>query len=351
MRVAFVGCGYVADLYMATLPNHPELKLAGVHDRNPARQRAFTGHHDVSGYPSLEALLSDSSVELVVNLTNPGSHAEVTRAALLAGKHVYTEKPLALDVAEAEALVVLAADRGLRLASAPCNLLGEAAQTAWRAIRDGVIGTPRLAYAEVDAGPIPRAPFREWVSASGAPWPYEDEFTTGCAIEHAGYVLTWLTAFFGPVALVSAYATVAAPNPHVPNPAPNFFAGCLEFASGVVARVTGGAVAPVDHSLRVIGDEGVLTVTDCGRYESPVLLGADPFPLVRTRGPLIGYDEIHQMDFARGVAELAADGSHLPADHALHVLELTLVLAGATGGVTVRPATTFAPVAPLPWAR
>jgi predicted dehydrogenase len=350
VRVAFVGCGYVADLYAATLPNHPELELAGVYDRDPARQRAFTGHHGVNGYPSLDALLADPAVELVANLTNPRSHAEVTRAALLAGKHAYVEKPLALEMAEAYGLVKLAADRRLRLASAPCNLLGEAAQTAWRAIRDGAIGTPRLAYAELDAGPIVRAPFHDWVSASGAPWPYEDEFRTGCAIQHAGYLLTWLTAFFGPVAVVSAYAAVAAPNAFVADPAPNFFAGCLEFASGVVARVTGGAVAPMDHSLRVVGDEGVLTVADCGRYESPVTVDAEPLPLVRSRGPLIGYDEVHQMDFARGIADLAGDESHLPVDHALHVLELTLTLARATGGVTTRPETAFAPVPPMPWA-
>jgi predicted dehydrogenase len=361
MRIAFVGCGYVADFYAATLPNHPALELVGAFDRNPERQHAFTEHYGVPGYPDLAALLDDARVELVVNLTNPGSHAGITRAALLAGKHVYVEKPIALDLSEASELAALAADRGLRLGSAPCNLLGEAAQTAWRSLRRGDIGTPRLAYAELDAGPILRMPFQTWVSASGAPWPYLDEFRTGCTIEHAGYYLTWLTAFFGPATSLTAFAAPVTPNPHLAAagepPVANFATATLSFAGGVVARVTGGLVAPADRSLRIVGDDGVLTVEDCGRYESPVWLtrspGAppEPVPLVRSVGRLHGYDDVHQMDFARGVADLATgDVPHLPCDHALHVLELTLAIAGATGGVVTRPETTFAPVPPMPWA-
>jgi hypothetical protein len=105
----------------------------------------------------------------------------------------------------------------------------------------------------------------------------------------------------------------------------------------------------------------VLTVTDCGDYESPVTLtrapgeAPVPVPLVRSRGRLHGYDEVHRMDFARGVADLAraATGetpSHLPVEHALHVLELTLTMAEATGGTVMRPSTTFAPLPPMPWA-
>jgi predicted dehydrogenase len=333
--------------------------------RDQRRQRAFCEHHGVRGYASLTRLLGDPAVELVVNLTNPVSHAEVNRAALAAGKHVYCEKPIALDLGEATALVRLAADRGLALASAPCNLLGEAAQTVWRTLRHEEIGTPRLAYAELDAGPILRVPFQTWTSVSGAPWPYRDEFRTGCTIEHAAYYLTWLTAFFGPARNVVAFAAPVVPNPYLAEmgaePVPDFALACLEFAGGAVARVTGGAVAPRDHTLRIVGDKGVITVADCGHYESPVTITRDPdglpepLPLVRTQGPLHGYDEVHTMDFARGIADVAgaAGGEgpcHLPADHALHVLELTLIMAGATGGVVTRPQTSFAPVPPLEWA-
>ncbi|MFE2110027.1 Gfo/Idh/MocA family protein [Kitasatospora sp. NPDC059463] len=361
--IAFVGCGYVADLYAATLPDHPFLRLVGVHDRDPARAAAFTAHHGVPAYRTAADLLADPAVRAVVNLTNPAGHYEVTRAALLAGKHVYVEKPLAPDLDRARELAALAAERGLQLASAPCGLLGDAAQTAWRALREGRIGTPRLVYAELDDGPILRMPFREWISPSGAPWPYLDEFETGCTLEHAGYWLTWLTAFFGPVREVAAFSARVAPNPHVPPGtalAPDFSLACLGFEGGVTARLTTSIHAPKDYSLRVVGDEGLLTVADSWDYDSPVTVTrrpdgpAEPCPPVPGPRRRHRYPGTHSMDFARGVAELAvaAGGSRpsrLPLDHALHVLELTLAIAEAGPGSVTRPTTTFAPVAPLPW--
>ncbi|MFF2039482.1 Gfo/Idh/MocA family protein [Kitasatospora sp. NPDC058170] len=362
--IAIIGCGYVADLYAATLPNHPSLRLTGAYDRDPARTAAFTACHGVPGYRTAAELLADPAVRAVVNLTNPESHYEVTRAALLAGKHVYVEKPLATDLDRARELAALAAERGLQLASAPCGLLGGAAQTAWRALREGRIGTPRLVYAELDDGPILRMPFHEWISPSGAPWPYRDEFETGCTVEHAGYWLTWLTAFFGPVRELVAFSTRVAPNPHVPAGtalAPDFSLAVLGFEQGVTARLTTSIHAPKDYSLRVIGDEGLLHVADSWQYDSPVTVSRHPDGEPRTVPPVPGperpyrYPGTHDMDFARGVAELAAAAeggrpSRLPLDHALHVLELTLAISAAGPGTVTRPTTTFAPVPPMPWA-
>ena len=91
MRIAIVGTGYVADYYLKTLPNHPQLQLLGVMDRDTARAERFGRFYRVPVYRSYEELLSDRRVELVVNLTNPHAHYEVTKAALEAGKHVYSE--------------------------------------------------------------------------------------------------------------------------------------------------------------------------------------------------------------------------------------------------------------------
>ena len=144
MKVAFVGCGWVADLYLSTLKSHPRLELAGVYDSDPVRADAFARHHRVRKFDSYEQLLGDASIGLVANLTNPRSHYAVSRQALEAGKHVYSEKPLATDLAQATELVALADEKGLLLAGAPATLLGEAAQTAWKALRDGRVGKPRL---------------------------------------------------------------------------------------------------------------------------------------------------------------------------------------------------------------
>src|SRR6056297_3694856 len=176
-RVALVGCGFVADLYMRSFALHPEVTVVAVHDRDAARQAAFAGHWGLRSEDSLAALLARLTPgDVVLNLTNPHAHYEINRAFLEAGHHVYCEKPLAMEMAQAKALHDLAAARGLMLVSAPCSVLGEAAQVLLAAVRRGVAGVPRLVYAELDDGFIPQAPFAKWQSESGAPWPHADDF-------------------------------------------------------------------------------------------------------------------------------------------------------------------------------
>src|SRR6056297_4185035 len=176
-RVAIVGCGFGADLYMRSLAVHPEVSVVAVHDRDSARQAGFAAHWRVPTEDSLAALLARLAPgDVVLNLTNPDAHYAINRACLEAGHHVYCEKPLAMEMAQAQALHDLAAARGLMLVSAPCSVLGEAAQVLLAAVRRGVAGVPRLVYAELDDGFIPQAPFAKWRSESGAPWPHADEF-------------------------------------------------------------------------------------------------------------------------------------------------------------------------------
>ncbi|HET9155275.1 MAG TPA: Gfo/Idh/MocA family oxidoreductase, partial [Myxococcaceae bacterium] len=123
MQIAVVGCGFVADYYLNTLRNHPGLEVAGVFDRDPERAERFARFHRLLQYRSLDEALEDPRAELVVNLTNPSSHHEVSLAALERGKHVYSEKPLALSLDQAKALVTLAEQKRLVLAGAPCTVL------------------------------------------------------------------------------------------------------------------------------------------------------------------------------------------------------------------------------------
>jgi predicted dehydrogenase len=376
MRIAIVGCGFVADLYMSTLEMHPEIEVAGAFDREGGRRDRFCRFHKLRAYESLGELLADPEVAIVANLTNPGSHFEVSRATLLAGKHVYSEKPLAMVVADAKALVELAESRGLQLSSAPCSLLGESAQTMAGALRENKVGRVRAVYAEMDDGLVHRMPYRRWLSRSGVPWPYLDEFEVGCTLEHAGYCLPWLAAFFGPATSVTAFASVQIPD-KVPDelPAerngPDFSVACVQFASGVVARLTCSIIAPHDHNLRVFGDEGVLWTEDTWRYRSPIylrryvtirrrmLLNPLPqrVPLLGTHLPETRTTGAAQMDFARGIAELAeaitaGRSSRLSARFSLHVNEMSLAIHNATrGGGKVDMTTTFDPVPPMPWAR
>lgn len=158
MKLALLGCGYVANMYRLTLPMHPELELVGVADAETSRAENMARLTGTRFYANLDEMLADAKVEMVVNLTNPLAHYETTRRCLLAGKHVYTEKPVSMNFEEARMLTELAEERGLMLCSAPCTLMSEAAQTLWRAVRDNQVGPIRLVYAEMEDGMVARAP-------------------------------------------------------------------------------------------------------------------------------------------------------------------------------------------------
>ncbi|WP_427162004.1 Gfo/Idh/MocA family protein [Aliinostoc sp. HNIBRCY26] len=373
--IAIVGCGFVADYYLKTLPFHPGLKLLGVMDRISDRASNFAHYHGISQiYHSLDELLADPQVEIVLNLTNPSSHYAVSQAALAAGKHVYSEKPLAMEMWQAQELANLATEKGLYLASAPCSLLSETAQTVWKALRENQIGTVRLVYAEMDDGLVHQMPYQKWVSESGIPWPYKDEFEVGCTLEHAGYYVTWLTAFFGPAETVTAFSSCLIPDKQTDVPldvnAPDFSVACIKFASGVVARLTCSIVAPHDHSLRIIGDRGILGIHDSWYYGAPVYIRRSlnigrkrlegvwkqRYPLVR-KAPKLGYRGAQQMDFCRGVAEMAEAIAHnrpcrLSTEFSLHNNEIVLAIQNALEtGCTYKMTTSFESIEPMSWAK
>ena len=151
-RVAIVGTGFVADLYMRSLRTLPQITITKAFDIDSKRLNAFCGYWRVGVAKSLDEVLNDrdNPPDLILNLTNPNAHYEVSLAGLESNRHVYSEKPLATNMSDARKLYESAKHRQLLLASAPCSVLGEAAQTVWAALRRNDIGVPRLVYAELD---------------------------------------------------------------------------------------------------------------------------------------------------------------------------------------------------------
>lgn len=389
MRIAVVGCGYVAESYGLTLSNYPELELIGAYDRLEQNLAAFCRRWPCRHYGSLEEVLDDPNVEMVLNLTNPRSHYEVTRKCLGAGKHVYSEKPLAMDFEGGRELAEFAKSRGCYLAAAPCSLLSETAQTIWKALAEGVIGRPRLVYANFDDGMI--APMQspwEWRNGLGVPWPAKDEFEVGCTYEHAGYVLSWLAAFFGPALSVTSFASCQIPEKGIPveQMAPDFSVGCLEYDQGIVARVTCSLVAPRDKSLTIVGDDGVISTPNVRNDAGPVFLrrfssngqslvarrlnrvrswihghpangGGFQQKLQLVRKPPALLNGHKPVDFCRGPAEMASAinerrACRLSTELALHVTELieALQYPERFGGRKMIESR-FEPIDPLPWYR
>lgn len=385
MRIGFVGCGYTADHYIATLRQYPGLDLVAATDKDTQRAAAFCSYYSVPLYQNLEAMLSDDSIKIIVNLTSPSSHFEVSKACLEAGKHLYSEKPLAGTLSQARELTELAASKGLYLSAAPASVLGGTAQTLWKALRNKAIGEVRVVYAELDDGPLHLGEPHTWHSISGAPFDYREEFQTGVIAEHAEYYLSWCAAFFGPAKSITSFSSCLWPERRISSDitleltVPDFSVACITFESGAVVRLTCGLIAPYSHMMSVVGETGVLRVDECWNVDAPVYVDrysslrfrAERYPITktfpflsrwfgpapRTYPPLkmanvrSRYSR-YRMNYLHGVADLAEAivekrPPRLAADFCLHVTELTHAIQSAKQ-TPYEVTTTFKPMDPLP---
>ena len=219
---------------------------------------------------------------------------------------------------------------------------------------------------------MPQAAYTKWLSETGAPWPYEDEFRVGCTLEHAGYYLGWLIAWFGTVRTVVAASAETIPDKTGNGPmAPDLSVATLFFENGPVTRLTCSIVAPHDHSIRIVGDKGVLRcdaawdnaakVRFAKRMTVRRRLMEHPFPRRITLGkqthPKVKRWGAAAMNFMLGPAEMlealeTGRACRLSADFALHMTEVTLAIqnAGETSGAQAMT-TRCDPMEPMPWAK
>ena len=144
VKTVMIGVGNISGIYLKNIhETFHQIELIGVCDL--VRERAEKAQQDYGVpkiYETMHDAFADPEVELILNLTRPYEHFEVSKAALLAGKHVYSEKPLGADLDEGKELVRIAKEKGLHLGGAPDTFLGAGIQTCRRLIDDGYIGTP-----------------------------------------------------------------------------------------------------------------------------------------------------------------------------------------------------------------
>jgi predicted dehydrogenase len=351
VNVALVGCGNIAAHYARSIADEPRLTLVGVTDVAPERASELARQFDATHHGSLAELLADDRVETVVNLTVPQAHATVTAACLEAGRHVHTEKPVALAYDEAKGLAELAKHRGVRLSCAPATLLGEAQQTAWKLVRDGAVGTVRVVYAEANWGRI----------ESWHPSP-TSLYAVGPLVDVGIYPLTVLTGIFGPARRVAAvYGTELEPQRVTRDgtpfqlETPDFLVAIVELDGGVVVRLTATFwVGPgKQRGIEFHGTEGSLYLASWGEFDSRLEASRDGE--VYTDVPLVR-EPFHGIQWSRALVELAdaiADGRphRASAEHAAHVVEiLDAVRESRTRGGAVELRSGFEQPSPTAWA-
>lgn len=281
IKVGVIGCGAISGAYFKRLPQFGILEVAACADLDPERARAKAQEFQVPVACTVEALLSDPGIRIVVNLTTPQAHYPVAKAALQAGKNVYGEKPLTVGRDEGRELLDLAAAKGLRVGSAPDTFLGAGIQTCRKIIDDGWIGEP----VSCDAFMLCRG---------HESWHPDPEFYYqvggGPMFDMGPYYLTALVNLLGPVRRVTGAARISFPErvitsakkygKHVKVEVPTHVTGLMEFRSGAIGTIitsfdTWGHTLPC---IEVHGSLGSLLVPNPNTFGGPVKirLGHDP---------------------------------------------------------------------------
>lgn len=269
VKAGVIGCGMISGIYLKNLTqgfNHI-VDVVACADLMPELAKKRAQEFDVPTACTVDELLNNQEIEIVLNLTAPAAHAPINLNALQAGKHVYTEKPFALTREDAQEVLALAESKGLLIGCAPDTFLGGALQTCRKLIDDGWIGKPYAANATIimgSAGDGMHPNFHNFLKLGGDP-----------LMDMGPYYLTALVNLLGPVRRVTGsaqqlYKEITVRNPGsprygdtVPVEAPTNVTAVLDFHSGAVASLQATKESfGYKPRLEIYGTEGNMTVPD-----------------------------------------------------------------------------------------
>ncbi|MGD9507888.1 MAG: Gfo/Idh/MocA family protein [Geminicoccaceae bacterium] len=361
LRIGIVGCGNISMAYLRNARLFRGVRIVACADLVAAAAVRRAAEFGIRAM-EVDALIADPETDLVLNLTVPTAHFAISLQALSAGKHVFTEKPLATEAEAGRALVATAAARGLALGSAPDTFLGAAGRLARRLVEQGRIGTPVTGTAFM----LGRG-MEHWHPDPG----FYYQPGAGPVMDMGPYYLTMLVNLLGPVRRVQAVATSGQPERLItaagPKHGTRFKVGTptsvlslLEFACGAI--VTFGASWDVfrhsNHPIELHGTGGSLRLPDPDNFggvvaasdggaaweetdTSTMLHGAANWPV--DAPDRANYRMLGLTDLARAVIEGRAPRAS--GDLALHVLEVmeAILRAGESGTAQTVPGTTTRP--------
>lgn len=345
MNVGLIGCGNISTAYLQLAPIFAGFEITSCADLNPDAARAQADKFSCSAQ-TIDELLGDASVDLVVNLTTPAAHFEVTSNILSAGKHVYSEKPYVLSLYEGEILQRIAADKKLRIGSAPDTFLGGAHQAARRCLDDGTVGT-------VVGGSC------YFQSHGMEHWhPHPDFFFQpggGPVLDMGAYYISNLVQFLGPINRVVAMSGKAfstrtiscepRAGEQIEVEVDTSVRSILEFASGAQISFTASwdVWAHEHNCMELYGTQGTMYVPDPNRFGESVrvsdgeteseieplqVLGHANFEDINNGSIIANYRGVGLADMVAAIHEERPHRCN--GEFALHVVEvLTAILASA----------------------
>jgi predicted dehydrogenase len=350
--VGIIGAGTISDQYLKNLTVFAEVEVRFIADIDLGRAAAQAAVYGVPNSGTVEDLLARDDIELVVNLTIPAAHTEIDHRILAAGKHVWSEKPFALEEASAAEVLAAADAAGLRVACAPDTVLGAGIQSALRAIARGDIGEPLTATTIFQVpGPEAWHPNPDFLFAHGA----------GPLFDMGPYYVTTLVHVFGSATRVQAVAstsrhsrtvaTGARAGESFPVEVPTHHAALIEFGEGRSAQSTFSFqhALPRAGFVEINGTEGTLSLPDPNMFDGDTQLwryGQSEPETIHATGAAYGR--------GTGVIELirairAGVPERASGRLASHVLDVLLgIRDAAASGSAVTIASTVPSIPPLP---
>ncbi|CAN5814718.1 Gfo/Idh/MocA family oxidoreductase [soil metagenome] len=288
VTVGIVGAGFISDIYLANLTTRfDNVRVVAVADLSVERAEARAAEYGIAAM-TVDDLLADPGIELVVNLTVPAAHAEVAMRAVAAGKSVYNEKPLTATREQGQALLALARDNGVFVGGAPDTFLGGALQTARKLIDDGAIGRPIAVNAIMYTHG-----HESWHPDPG----FYYQPGAGPMFDMGPYYVTALVSLLGPIVRVVSSTGVGFAERIISSEpkfgetihvnTPTHIAATLDFANGAIATLTTSFdIYDTVHSrLTVHGAEGSLQLPDPNTFGGTVSL-LQPAAFLSRRDPL-----------------------------------------------------------------
>jgi len=352
VRVGIVGCGAISGAYLKFSREFPILQIEACSDIDLDKARLRAEEFAVPRVCCVDKVFRDPSIEIVLNLTVPRAHSEISLGALAAGKHVYSEKPLAISIEEGNEILRAARRKNLRVGCAPDTFMGAGLQAARKLIDDGAIGRP-IAFTAFMMCPGHEHwhPNPQFFYESGG----------GPMFDMGPYYLTALLNFFGPIKRISGAASIAIPEritlagAKISVQTPDHVCGTIEFQSGVVGTIiTSFATRFPQYDLAqpitIYGSEGTLKVPDPNHFDGAVHLRRknDPEFQVASSPFHAGYGR------SVGLAEMAyamrAGRPHrASAEQAYAVLEaMEAFLESSKQGRAIEPQATYERPQPMP---
>ncbi len=353
VKVGIIGCGSISGIYFQTCKKFDILDVAACADLVPERARAKADEFGCRAL-SVDELLADPAIRIVINLTIPKAHYSVAMAALRAGKSVHNEKPLAITRAEGREMLDLARKKNLRVGCAPDTFLGAGLQTCRKLIDDGWIGEPVAATAFM-------------MCHGHESWHPDPEFYYkvggGPMFDMGPYYLTALVHLLGPVKRVTGCVRTTFPErlitsapkygTRVTVDTPTHLAGCMDFAHGAVGTI----ITSFDvwhHTLPCIeihGTEGSMAVPDPNGFGGPVRVrragASDWKDIPLTHGYAENSRGIGPADMAYGLETGRPHRAN--GDLAFHVLDIMHAFGDSSeAGRHIQLESTCARPAPLP---